>query len=120
AGVAAPGGAPRRCWRLGRHKRDRLSLEADHVPGKNRLVGCLGAKELVAGHVLVGEYGVDASQCKRRRDVDSADASVGMRTTNGGAPEHEWCPEVGRVGKLALDLRGGVGAAHALADPEHL
>ena len=50
----------RRLGVIGRDDRHRLALVADVLPGEYRLVGDLQAEGLAAGHVLMGEHGVDA------------------------------------------------------------
>ena len=87
---ARPGSAPRR-WR------------APAGPA-------VQAVDLAAGHVLVGEDGVDAGQRERLGDVDGEDPGRGMRAAQRRAPEHVLGPQVGGVRELALDLERAVGA----------
>ena len=85
--------------------------------GEHGLVGVLEPVRLAAGHVGVGEDGVDARHRGRGGGVERADAGARVRAAQRRAPEHPVGAEVGRVGELAAHLRDAVGAQRAVADP---
>ena len=110
-------GAARGLGVVGGDDRDRLALEADVRVREHGLVGVLEPVRLAAGHVGVGEDGVDAGHGGRGGGVERGDAGARVRAAQRRAPEHPVGAEVGRVGELAAHLRHAVGAQRAVADP---
>jgi hypothetical protein len=105
---------------LGRDEGDRLAEVAHLVDREHGLVGELEPVGLRAGHVGVGEDGVDAGHPERLGNVELDDPRVRMRAANGVAPEHPRGGQVARVGELAGHLRDRVDALDDLADAAEL
>ena len=101
---------------LGRDDRDGLADVPHAIDREHGLVGELEPVRLPAGDVRVGEHRVDARLSERARDVDRADARVGVRAAQRVAPEHAGGGEVARVGEVAPHLRDRVVSQEPLAD----
>ena len=114
------GGAARLLRVLGGDEGDRLAEVADAIDREHRLVRELEPVGLRAGHVGVGQHGVDAGHRHRLREVDLDDARVRVRASNRVAPEHAGGDQVARVGEFPGHLRDRVRALDALADAPEL
>ena len=102
---------------VGGDDRHRLALEADVGEGEHGLVGVLEPVRPPAGHVGVGEDGVDARHPRSGGGVERGDAGARVRAAQRDAPQHPLDVQVGGVGELAAHLRDAVRAQRAVADP---
>ena len=95
---------------------DGLAVVANAIGREHRLVGELEPVGRLPRHVLCREHGDDTGCGERVRDVDRADARMGVRAPERVSPEHAFVPEVAPIGERPANLGDAVDAAHGLAD----